>query len=157
MSPRGEAIPHLPKGRPMHEVYRVRPGMVHETIDGETVVLSLETGTYFSLTAAAGLAWSLLEEGTGVERMRSVLGRRYSGDPDAIGAAVRDFLATLEKDGLIERHAGGMPEAEVALEAGSDPFPGLGIQRYSDVEELLMIDPVHEVDEAGWPLQPNKN
>jgi hypothetical protein len=31
------------------------------------------------------------------------------------------------------------------------------MQRYTDVEELLMIDPVHEVDEAGWPLQPNKD
>jgi hypothetical protein len=89
--------------------------------------------------------------------MASTLGHRYRGEPEAIGAAVRDLLATLEQNGLIERHAGESPVAEVTFEPGSEPFPGLGMQRYADVEELLMIDPVHEVDEAGWPLQPNKD
>jgi hypothetical protein len=26
------------------------------------------------------------------------------------------------------------------------------IERFDDLEELLVLDPIHEVDEAGWPV-----
>jgi hypothetical protein len=25
---------------------------------------------------------------------------------------------------------------------------------FGDMQKLLLIDPVHEVDDAGWPVQP---
>jgi hypothetical protein len=25
------------------------------------------------------------------------------------------------------------------------------LQKYTDMEELLLIDPIHEIDEVGWP------
>jgi hypothetical protein len=28
------------------------------------------------------------------------------------------------------------------------------IERFDDLEELLVLDPIHEVDEAGWPATP---
>ena len=28
------------------------------------------------------------------------------------------------------------------------------IERFDDLEELLVLDPIHEVDEAGWPVTP---
>ncbi len=27
------------------------------------------------------------------------------------------------------------------------------IEKYTDLEELLLLDPIHEVDESGWPKQ----
>ena len=28
----------------------------------------------------------------------------------------------------------------------------LRLTRYSDLEDLLKLDPIHDVDEAGWPV-----
>jgi hypothetical protein len=25
------------------------------------------------------------------------------------------------------------------------------VAKYSDMEDLIMLDPIHEVDESGWP------
>jgi hypothetical protein len=33
------------------------------------------------------------------------------------------------------------------------PFPGLAIHRFTDLQELLFLDPVHEVDDEGWPMR----
>ena len=30
-------------------------------------------------------------------------------------------------------------------------YPGFGFERYDDMQALLVIDPVHEVGDFGWP------
>ncbi len=32
------------------------------------------------------------------------------------------------------------------------PFSGLRLQRYNDLEVMLLADPIHEVDDTGWPM-----
>ena len=27
------------------------------------------------------------------------------------------------------------------------------MEKYDDMQELLLLDPIHEVDEAGWPVK----
>jgi len=31
------------------------------------------------------------------------------------------------------------------------PFVLPVLERYTDMQELLLIDPIHDVDETGWP------
>jgi len=35
--------------------------------------------------------------------------------------------------------------------SGLLPFDGMTVSRFEDLEELLTIDPVHEVEDTGWP------
>ena len=30
------------------------------------------------------------------------------------------------------------------------------LNRYADMQDLLLLDPIHEVDEEGWPVQENE-
>ena len=32
------------------------------------------------------------------------------------------------------------------------PYTAPAVQKYDDLEDLLLLDPIHEVDEAGWPV-----
>jgi hypothetical protein len=32
----------------------------------------------------------------------------------------------------------------------------LGFETFTDLEELLVLDPIHELDENGWPLPPGR-
>ena len=36
--------------------------------------------------------------------------------------------------------------------AAKKPYTAPAVQKYDDLEDLLLLDPIHEVDEAGWPV-----
>lgn len=141
----------------MRRQFRVRRhGIVHETIEGETVVLNMATGTYFSLAGATAVAWGRLLDGADAAELRAALRARYSDDGSAIEGAVDELLAELAREQVIETVVadGIMPEG--ATPDGVEPFAGLAINRYTDIQELLLIDPVHEVDDIGWPVRPGQ-
>ena len=44
------------------------------------------------------------------------------------------------------------PPASNGGSASADVEPQLS--SYTDMQELLLLDPIHEVDESGWPNRP---
>ena len=129
--------------------------VVHETIDGEAILLHLGTGSYYSLAGSGAEIWGLIERGHAAEEIGARLGARY-GDEAAVAGAVRDLLDELVAEELV-RPAG----ADVGPPNGASPHPEAPVaerfvaprlQKFTDMQELLLIDPIHEVDEAvGWP------
>jgi hypothetical protein len=132
--------------------YIVRPsGVVHETIDGETVVIDMQQGNYYRLEGAASIAWERLTAGETPEHLCASLAARFAAEPRALEREVREFLDALYNFNLIEPHeASGAATAPIANDPG-ELFPGLTIQRFTDLQELFWVDPVHEVDDTGWP------
>lgn len=141
----------------MSAVFGVRsPDVVHETIDGETVIVDMTFGTYYRLEGAAAVAWPLLASGASAADIGAHLLRHFDGTQADIEAAVGTFLATLGDYKLIaprEAAAAPMTSASAAAEP-KGAFPGMAVHRFTDFQELFFIDPVHEVDETGWPQQP---
>lgn len=116
--------------------YRIRtPQVVHETVDDEVVAIDFDTGRYYSLRGPAAEVWTALGDDS---RPAADVATNPTGGPAAVAA----FLDQLVEEGLIERTG---PPSEA-----SDPGP-LVFERYSDMEELILLDPVHDVSEAGWP------
>lgn len=135
------------------------PDVVHDTIDGETVIVDMENGAYYRLDGAAAVAWQALDvaAGAGAESVAGHLVARYDVAPAEAVQRAQEFLAQIAAFGLIVPGAGDAAAAAVpppAAAAARVPFPGLAIHRFTDLEELLFLDPVHEVDETGWPQQP---
>ena len=63
------------------------PHVVHETIDGETIIIHLGTGTYYSLDGVGADIWALLDhEVSGVEPL---LPRSHATTPSRAGRAQR--------------------------------------------------------------------
>jgi 5,10-methylenetetrahydrofolate reductase len=127
--------------------------VVHETIDDETLVIQLTTGAYYSLRATANEAWELLAGQHSIEAVAAELARRY---PDASGveADVRRFAAELVSEqllvpgGLVEPRADDHPVATAIARTYEPPR----LERYTDMQYYLLLDPIHEVDDvAGWP------
>jgi hypothetical protein len=140
------------------ERYALRaPAVVHETIDGESVIINLETGRYFSLDGGAAEAWQALVAGLAPQQVARHLAQGWAGAASDIEAAVAGFLAQLKEEGLVRPATPDDPVAAPAAPltaAAPPPFAGLALRRYDDLEELLLLDPVHDVDETGWPHQP---
>lgn len=73
-------------------------------IDDEVVVMSLDSGDFFSLTDTSREIW-LLIDGTGSrDSIIAELVRAYEGELEAISIDVDDFLSQLQKNGFIACH-----------------------------------------------------
>jgi hypothetical protein len=133
------------------------PEIVHQTIDGEVVIINLARGFYYSLQSTGALIWDALAAGTSTGEVVDDLCRRFAGARAAMADAVDRLVAELEAEGLIaprpDEEATAAPAAASArAAAGARPaFEAPVLQKYSDMQELLLLDPIHEVDDSGWP------
>jgi hypothetical protein len=127
--------------------------VVHETIDGETILIHLGTGTYYSLDRAGSEAWELLAPGATREYLLAAGRGRYLGDPLVIEMGLSGLIEELlAEELLVECDAPAEPATPGRLPAGQVPFAVPVLQAYTDMQEFMLVDPLHEVDEvAGWP------
>ncbi len=142
--------------------YRLRGApIIHDTIDNETIAINQLTGAYYSLEGPAALAWQLLAEGATPSELADRLESAYSIDGVALESVVRQFVDELLDEELIVAVGVGGPEADPSVPSappdgaanGSRPaLRELRLQRYTDLEVMLLADPIHEVDETGWPM-----
>src|SRR2546430_11899882 len=84
--------------------------VVHETIDGETILIHLKTGAYFSLSGCGPEIWSLLVDGWSEEAASEELARRYPGS-DGVTEAMGAFVRELVREELLQESAHGGAEA----------------------------------------------
>jgi Coenzyme PQQ synthesis protein D (PqqD) len=142
-----------------HRVRVASPNVHSKVFDDEVLVLDMASGMYFSLRGAAMDIWALVQaRATGAE-IAGALTERYEGPPAAIADATERCLAELAEAGLVapDPEAGGA-RAPVPGPAGQEgakrPFPPPEVERFTDMRELLLLDPIHEVDDRGWPNVP---
>ncbi len=141
--------------------YRVDPvQVVHETLDGETVLIHLPSGVYYSLTGWGPAVWSLLVAGHSRAEV-SALVAQHAGSADAITDDVDSLINQLRAEALLipgdaTHPVAARPSDDAAPQAwpavtGAYAAPALA--RYDDMQYLLLLDPIHEASDTGWPAQ----
>ena len=131
----------------------------YETIDGETLIINLENGNYYSLLGTGAEVWSIVERGAAIGDIVEAIDRRYRGNRTDVEAAVNRFAADLQREGLIAHDDGPVLERTAAPDLTTPPnggeekrpFEAPVLSKYTDMQDLLLLDPIHEVDETGWP------
>lgn len=104
------------------------PQVVSDSFDGDRVVIDIHSGAYYTLTPEAA---SLFSE--------AIDGGEVVGDPDRLPVLVR-----LMAEGLL------IGDESVT---GVEPAPAeAAFTRYTDMADLLLLDPIHEVENEGWPV-----
>ena len=127
------------------------PDTVHETFDDEVVLLNLRTGNYYSLDAPATTLWNYIECGMDVEAIGEALAERHAAEAPPVRPIVHLFLQELERESLIVSENGATAASLPHHEASAQSFPVPQLQRYSDMQDLFLLDPIHEVQDSGWP------
>jgi len=134
--------------------YRVNePSVISETIDGEVIVLNFENGHYFSLNPAGTYVWSQLARGCEVGEVAMALARRHGRDASEVGELVAGFVSRLASEALL-RPAPEATDAAAASppqDAPEGEFLAPEFEKFTDMEQLLLLDPIHEVADSGWP------
>ncbi|MCW5773649.1 MAG: PqqD family protein [Rhodospirillaceae bacterium] len=138
------------------ERYRVDVNqVVSEVFGDETLLINLETGVYYNLPGASSAVWALLSSGMDVPTAVETLARAYAAEPATIEAQVRAFLAQLLEQGLIapgEAESENAPPPKISVPPGKEAFGPLELLAFTDLQDLLMLDPIHDVGAAGWPV-----
>jgi hypothetical protein len=133
------------------------PDVTNEVIDGEAVIINLVTGNYYSLEGEGAEIWSLLASSAAVGAVVDQMTRCYDGDRSTISDSVLRLVSQLQQEQLI------LVSNEMRAPAIADPphrhtngngrrqFRATVLNKFTDMQELLILDPIHEVDAAGWP------
>jgi hypothetical protein len=131
------------------------PQVVAETIEGEAIVVNLATGTYYSVKGDSILLWDAIVAGATVDEIAEVAAEMTAQPRETVAAAVGGFCDSLAAEGLIVEQDGGGASPEVDLSGGGSGLLEPAFETYADMQDLILLDPVHEVDERGWPhVQP---
>ena len=155
-----------------NETYAVaKPHVVADEVDGEVIAIHLGNGAYFSFRGSASLIWQRLLAGDAsadelVERLRA----SYAGERGEIADAVGRFLALLAAEGLIvtaepaiiaglavavvdaaSLHRPAAPRAGEERDSARAPFVAPTLEKFTDMEQFLLVDPIHEVEIDRWP------
>lgn len=127
----------------------------YEQIEEELLIIDLQTGAYFSLRETAAALWLNAVIGMPGRRLAQALHTQYpTADVDTVARDVDTFLNVLVEAGLL------VPAADVsdAAPVWDIPLPATYrapvVERYDDMQALLLIDPIHDVDMTGWPALP---
>lgn len=132
--------------------------VIHETVGGEAVIVNMDTGRYYSLNPCGSFVWNALADGQSVEAITEACALAAGGGAATVTDAVVCFVEALAAEGLVEAHAPedpAVPAAAVppALELGAGTLEPPAMEIFTDMERLLPLDPIHEVDERGWPYR----
>lgn len=131
------------------------PDVIWEEIDGEVVLINLESGTYYSAEGTGAAIWRLVESGRSADEAARALGRAWEGDPADIREGVRVFLSRLIEEGLVVPEARPRPDGpardDPPADGGRPRFTPPRLEKYADMRDILLLDPVHDAGDRGWP------
>lgn len=141
-------------------VFRINtPKITHQTIDGESIIIDFDSGSYFSTAGVGAAIWEEVAQNAVVSDIVSELAQRYTGDITVIQQAVEQFLLELQRETLIVLLDNPPTEprpaypSEAQTPAARPAFQAPTIDKYIDMQDLLLLDPIHDVDEQGWPMK----
>jgi hypothetical protein len=133
-----------------------RPKIVYEAYVTEVVIVNLDSGAYYSLEGTAQWIWQAVLDGFNQEQIVEKGLAEFDVEASELRAAVTDLLAQLQAEGIIVAAAAppvaGAPAAHADGQHGSKPaFTIPVLSRYTDMQDLLLLDPIHDMDASGWP------
>lgn len=133
------------------------PRFVDETIDGEALIMDMVKGSYYSCDGASAVVWNALRGGEEVEAVAVLLADRYGIPRDQAAQDLAGFVDQLVAGELLVVLGDGDPRPEPSDPGGSgnDPdgreYVGLALECHTDLADIILLDPVHDVTDTGWP------
>jgi hypothetical protein len=129
------------------------PSVVYERFDNELVAIHMGTGVYHSMGGAATDAFVLLSEEASASELAEALASKYAATSGEILTALAPFLNDLQNEQLIVALDTREPKSPLRVpgDAHGLPFVAPSLEAFRDLEGLLLLDPIHEIDDEGWP------
>jgi hypothetical protein len=133
--------------------YRFNDGnFAFESFDEEIVVLDLVNGVYYAFGGAAVVAWPYITAQHSEPAIASALAAKYGVSADTVGAALSEFVERLVGEKILLTAPASVADVDWSRLGSLPEYQGFSFERHADLEDLLTLDPIHDVDpEKGWP------
>ena len=133
------------------------PRITHETLEDEVILVDFESGTYFGLHGVATYIWSTFAGFPSIDDIIGSVQKRYDSVDESQEKEIVAFVEDLVSHELLVPCTAG--ESEAPQGDGNGPAPTTEeppystplLEKHTDMRDLLLLDPIHEVQEEGWP------
>lgn len=126
--------------------------MFFDMADGQAVVINFLSGMYYGTNSLGSAVLERLVHGGAPDKIAAEV-KALPGCPEDFDTRLEAFIASLrEKEILTEGETQESSEPPIGEGALADGFE-LPLDEFSEVQDLILADPVHDVDvEQGWPI-----
>ena len=124
----------------------------------EVVLVNLDSGMYYSLRGSATQIWIRLFNQYSLIEILADLIQIYQVTENQLNADINLFVTQLLELKIIktatdaERKEIDFISKDILIDY-STPV----VEIFSDMQEILLLDPVHDVDKSGWPISKNSD
>lgn len=120
------------------------PPCIAETIENDVVIINLDSGNYYNISGLAGEVWGFLAAGYSINDMLKSI--------PVLEGHLQDFVAKLLSEDMLRPRKSNEKDSELLPLVRDLSEINLDFKVYTDMQELLGLDPIHESDEImGWP------
>lgn len=127
--------------------------MFYDIADGQAVVINFVTGMYYGTSMLGSAVLDRLVRGNAPERIQDAV-KALPGCPEDFGSQMKEFIRQLLEKEILLPGGETMPGGDEAIGEGAleDGFL-LNLDEFSEIQDLILADPIHDVDvEQGWPV-----
>ncbi len=114
-----------------------------KVLDGEAILINLQTGVYYSFNPSAGLIWTIASGGVTAADASVLISRHFDTSAEAVVADVQAFLDSLRSEGLARiterptQPTTGIPETP----AEKAEYCAPEFEKFTDMMEMFALDP----------------
>lgn len=136
-----------------------RKNALFDIIEDEVIIINLESGNYYGLANYEVAIWKLLEQVTTEDNLISFLTKVNPDQKNDLTVDIPKYIASLKSEGLAmdtdEAVAPNLKLDQTLINnLESSPYKAPLLEIFDDMQDFLLVDPIHEVDENGFPINP---
>ena len=128
-----------------------------ERLNGEVVIISFNSGNYYSCVGSAADILSLISKEVDKSFWKEILCSKYRMNDLPI-IEIESFINECLNENILtitNSRLEGTPELPDDFVRNSWNSPILKV--YKDFQDLLLVDPIHDTSLTGWPELKNDN
>ncbi|MEH2387862.1 MAG: PqqD family protein [Nostoc sp.] len=134
--------------------------IVYEFFDDEVILIDFNNGSYYHLNVVGLIILKGVEEEKSLLEIIQLLFQNFINCPPDLQQVVTTFLEELQRESLIVVNTEALDNGNNTEASQNDPsseslpvFQLPSLKKYTDMQDLLLLDPIHDVDDAGWPVR----
>lgn len=132
--------------------------ITHERLGDEVIIIDVSRGAYYAGTGPAADLWTLVSQNASLEQATQELASLYACNPEVALRDIKsalDFLVAREVLQLwsdTQEHEAKAREAAALPDIARAAWAPPRFDEYLDMWDLIQLDPIHDVGDAGWPF-----
>jgi len=132
----------------------LNPRLIADVFDEDVIIANLDTGTYYSLS---GVATQILGElpFQDSSKVFNEIANKLQENSNEVISELNEYFKRMQDEEVIIVADSEAKSKKVTLK---EPLKYMKSEfsTYTDLQELLLLDPIHEIDEDEWKVSDGK-